>query len=262
MERSSIARIPLASETPETPVPARCVGLSLKTPERVPSETPLGSPRQIFVHCPNTIKTPGSKTHGNQLAGPKGKSLVPPDGRQTVENQIADLTPVADRLGWDVLEVLSDRASGTRGREKRPGYDRLMKAVSRREIDLVAAWSADRIARSLSELVSFLAEIQNRRVDIYLHRQAVDTSTPAGRALFQLLGVFAEFEAALIRERIKAGLARVKAQGRRLGRPPLPEDTRLRIEDELRSGIAVKAIARAAGVAPITVRRIRDARYI
>lgn len=180
------------------------------------------------------------------------------NGRQTVANQIADLTAVADRLGWQVTEVITDEASGTKGREKRPGYDRLLTAITRREIDMVAVWGVDRLARSLSELVGFLAEVQNRGVDLYLHQQAVDTSTPAGRALFQMLGVFAEFERALIVDRVRAGLQRAKAEGKRLGRPALADAMRRRIVRALGLGRPVRAIAREFGIAPITVRRIRE----
>lgn len=179
------------------------------------------------------------------------------DGRQTVANQVADLTAVADRLGWQVIEVITDQVSGTKGREKRPGYDRLLTAITRREIDMVAVWSVDRLARSLSELVGFLAEVQNRGVDLYLHRQAVDTSTPAGRALFHMLGVFAEFERALIVDRVRAGLQRAKAEGKRLGRPTLINNVRLQIERELGRNTPVRAIARKLKIAPVTVRRVR-----
>lgn len=179
------------------------------------------------------------------------------DGRQTVANQIADLTAVADGLGWQVTEVITDKASGSKGRDKRPGYDRLLTAITRREIDMVAVWSVDRLARSLSELVGFLGEVQNRGVDLYLHRQAIDTSTPAGRALFHMLGVFSEFERALIVDRVRAGLERAKSEGKRLGRPLLADATRLRVKRELANKTPIRAIARKLKIAPVTVRRIR-----
>ena len=84
---------------------------------------------------------------------------------------------------------------------------------------MIATWSVDRLGRSLQDLVAFLGELRAAGVDLFLHQQALDTSTPSGRALFQMLGVFAEFEAAMIRERSRAGLARARAQGKRLGRP-------------------------------------------
>jgi DNA invertase Pin-like site-specific DNA recombinase len=95
--------------------------------------------------------------------------------------------------------------SGAAGRERRPGYDALLRAVARREVDMAAAWSVDRLGRSLPDLVAFLGEIEAKGVDLYLHQQGLDTSTPSGRAMFGLLSVFAEFERAMIRERILRG---------------------------------------------------------
>ncbi|MDF2974379.1 MAG: putative resolvase [Microvirga sp.] len=142
---------------------------------------------------------------------------------QTVENQLRELQAVGVRLGWTIVVVYTDEGiSGAKGRDKRPGFDALLKGVARREFDLIAAWSVCRLGRSLQDLIGFLAEIQARGVDLYLHQQALDTSTPSGRAMFQLLGVFAEFERAMIRSRVVAGLYRVRGR-KRLGRPPLAE---------------------------------------
>src|SRR5580700_1728813 len=141
---------------------------------------------------------------------------------QTVENQRRELEAVAERHGWNVVEVFTDAGiSGTKGRDKRPGYDCLCRGIARREFDQVAAWSVDRLGRSLQELVVFLGELHAKGVDLYLHQQGLDTATPAGRAMFQMLGVFAEFERAIIVERVKSGLARARSQGKRLGRPTL-----------------------------------------
>src|SRR3954453_8914277 len=143
--------------------------------------------------------------------------------KQTVENQLRELQAVGARLGWIVVAGYTDEGvSGAKGREKRPGFDALLKGVARREFDLIAAWSVCRLGRSLQDLIAFLAEIQARGVDLYLHQQALDTSTPSGRAMFQLLGVFAEFERAMIRSRVVAGLNRVRGK-KRLGRPPMSE---------------------------------------
>jgi DNA invertase Pin-like site-specific DNA recombinase len=109
--------------------------------------------------------------------------------------------------------------SGGKGRENRPGFDALIMAVARREIDMVAAWSVDRLGRSLMDLLAFLRELHAKKVDLFLHQQGLDTSTPSGKAMFQMLGVFAEFERAMIRERVMAGLARARADGKQLGRP-------------------------------------------
>ena len=117
---------------------------------------------------------------------------------QTVENQRRELAEAAARHGWHIVAEFSDTGiSGAKGRDKRPGLDRLCKAITRREVDLVAAWSVDRLGRSLQHLVTFLSELHSAGVDLYLHRQGLDTSTPAGRALFGMMGVFAEFERTL-----------------------------------------------------------------
>src|SRR5690348_11718295 len=141
---------------------------------------------------------------------------------QTVENQQRELESVAERHGWNVVAVFTDAGiSGTKEREKRPGYDCLCRGIARREFDQVAAWSVDRLGRSLQELVTFLGELHAKNVDLNLHRQGLDTGTPVGKALFQMLGVFAEFEHAMIVERVKAGIARARSQGKRLGRRPV-----------------------------------------
>lgn len=113
-------------------------------------------------------------------------------------------------LPWQVAQVYEDAGiSGAKGREKRPALDAMLKAIARREVDMVAAWSVDRLGRSLQDLLSLLNELHAKGVDLYLHQQGLDTSTPSGRAMFQMLGVFAEFERAMIRERVMAGLAPV-----------------------------------------------------
>jgi DNA invertase Pin-like site-specific DNA recombinase len=129
-------------------------------------------------------------------------------GEQTVTYQERELIEAVSRHGWEITATYRDEGiSGAKGREKRPGFDRLCKAILRREIDMVAAWSVDRLGKSLQDLVAFLAELQASRCELYLHQQGLDTSTPAGRALFGMLSVFADFERAMIVERTKAGLA-------------------------------------------------------
>ena len=177
---------------------------------------------------------------------------------QTVENQQLELEAVAERLGWHVAAVFTDAGiSGTKGREKRPGYDRLCHGIARREFNLVAAWSVDRLGRSLQNLVAFLGELHAKNVDLYLHRQGLDTSTPAGKAMFQMLGVFSEFERAMIVERVKASLARARAQGKRLGRRPVSADVVERIKAHLAAGTGILKTAKALGVGTGTVHRVK-----
>ena len=142
--------------------------------------------------------------------------------------------------------------SGTRGRDKRPAFDKLCRDAARREFDVVMAWSVDRLGRSLQDLVGFLSELHALKIDLFLHQQGLDTTTPAGKAMFQMMGVFAEFERAMI------GLARARGEGKRLGRPPIVPALEKRIRDALatpgRPGVRV--IAKQFGVNPGTVQRI------
>ena len=174
---------------------------------------------------------------------------------QTVENQRLELQAVADRLGWTIIEELADEGiSGSKGRDQRPAFDRLMQMVTRKEIDLIACWSVDRLGRSLQHLVSFLAEINERNVGLYLHTQGLDTTTPAGRAMFSMLSVFADFERSILRERIMAGL---KRSTKKSGRPSLDPEKAERIKATLASGLSINATARKLKCGVGTVHRIK-----
>lgn len=179
---------------------------------------------------------------------------------QTIENQLLILKEVAIRSGWDVIHVFADEGiSGAKGREKRPGYDGLLRAVARKDIDIVAAWGVDRLGRSLPDLVGFLSELQAKDCGLYLHQQAVDTTTPAGRALFGMLSVFASFERELTRSRVMAGLERARANHVRIGRPPTPRSRLEKVEKALRDGESIRAAARLTGLSTSTVQRIKQA---
>ena len=174
---------------------------------------------------------------------------------QTTENQLQELRTVADRHGWEVIEEFVDNGvSGAKA--SRPAFDRLLQGVVRKDFDLIMSWSVDRLGRSLRHLVDFLGDIHEKGIDLYLHQQGLDTSTPSGKALFQMLGVFAEFERAMIQERVKAGLARAKAQGKRLGRPPVSARIEYRVRQARKKGMGIKRIADHVGVGVGTVQRI------
>jgi DNA invertase Pin-like site-specific DNA recombinase len=180
------------------------------------------------------------------------------DGQQTIDNQRQALDEIAKRAGWGVVEVYSDEISGTKGRERRPAFDRMLKAAVHRKFDMIAAWSVDRLGRSLQDLVAFLSELKSAGVDLFLHQQALDTSTPSGRALFQMLGVFAEFEAAMIRERTRAGLVRARAQGKRLGRPPVTRAISAAVLRSLADGLSIRKAAKLHRVGISSVQRIKS----
>lgn len=182
-------------------------------------------------------------------------------GSQNTETQERELRAWADKAGWETVSVYRDAGiSGSKGREARPAFDALCKDAARRKFDLVAAWSVDRLSRSVHDLASFLRELHALRIDLYLHQQALDTTTPMGKAMFQMAGVFAELERAVIRERVMAGLARAKAEGKKLGRRRTDIGVERKIERALaRGNRGIRKIARDLGVGVGTVQRIKAA---
>jgi DNA invertase Pin-like site-specific DNA recombinase len=185
---------------------------------------------------------------------------VSTDG-QTVQNQLGELRQVAERHGWEIIHTYADEGiSGTKGREGRPELDKLLKAIARKEVDMVAAWSVDRLGRSLKDLVSLLSDLQAKGVDLFLYQQGLDTSTPSGRAMFQMLGVFSEFEAAMIRDRVRTGVARAKRNGTKsgkpFGRPQLSEDREVAAQKLLGGGMGILKVARTLKMGTGTVAKL------
>ena len=176
---------------------------------------------------------------------------------QTTENQVKELKEWADRAGHEFVTIYDDNGvSGAKGREYRKEFDKLLKGAVRREFDLVAAWSVDRLGRSLQDLIGFLQDLHGAGVDLYLHQQALDTTTPSGKAMFQMMGVFAEFEREMISERVKAGLARTKAKGTKLGRPKTSRQTEAKIMKLHSKGMGMLRIGKQLGVGTSVVQRV------
>jgi DNA invertase Pin-like site-specific DNA recombinase len=191
--------------------------------------------------------------------------------QQTVENQVRELQQVAERRGWTVVEVYRDEGiSGAKGRDKRPGLDHMLKDAGRRRFDVVMAWAIDRLGRSLIDLLGTIEHLEAVGVDLYLDQQSIDTTTPAGRLLFQMTGAFAEFERAMIRQRVHAGLAHAKDKiardGRfvskagkvrtRLGRPGALPDQIDAARAELAKGTGIGKTARLTGLGTGTVHKL------
>ncbi len=180
--------------------------------------------------------------------------------KQDTENQLRELSAVADRSGWEIWKVYEDAGiSGAKGRDKRPGLDAMLRAVNAREFDMVAAWSVDRLGRSLTDLLGILQSLHEKGVDLFLHQQGLDTSTTAGKAMFQMLGVFAEFERGIIRERVNAGLARAKANGTKLGRRSVKPSVEACIRQLRAEGMGILKIGRTLGVGTSVVQRVISA---
>jgi hypothetical protein len=190
----------------------------------------ITTPQLTTIASPCISLAPFERTHhaagaaGCMCSGFRGQSNETrrslPSGitlEQTTANQERELRQVAGRTGCEIVKVYKDHGiSGTKGRDKRPAFDALCRDAAKRQFDMVMAWSVDRLGRSLQDLVGFLSELHALRIDLFLHQQGLDTTTPAGKALFQMMGVFAEFERAMIQERVRAGLARARSEGKRL----------------------------------------------
>ena len=173
---------------------------------------------------------------------------------QTTDNQVLKLKQVAEQNGWEIEAIYADTISGAKS--KRPELDKLMKAIMRKEIDMVMVWSVDRLGRSLQHLTTLLSDIHSKGINLYLHQQGIDTTTPSGKMMFQMCGVFAEFERSMIRERVMAGLDRARSQGKRLGRPPIPPITVDKIKRLRGEGLSLRKIAKQVGISPSKVHQL------
>lgn len=170
---------------------------------------------------------------------------------QDISGQVADLREYAGRRGFEVVEVYEDRGvSGAK--DSRPALDRLMQDSRRRRFDVVLVQRFDRFARSTRHLLAALAEFHALGVDFVSLTEAVDTTTPAGMMVFTMVGAVAEFERELIRERVRAGIARARAKGARFGRPRRVLDL-VHLQELRRSGLSLSQIAKNARVSKGTV---------
>ena len=191
--------------------------------------------------------------------------------RQAVGREFAKLRKVADLREWAVVEVYKDEGiSGAKGREKRPGLDAMLNDASKRKFDMVMSWAVDRLGRNLRDLLGTIEHLKACKVGLYLDQQHLDTSTPAGEAMLQMVGVFAQFERATIQQRINAGLSVVKEKlardgkfetrgGKvrtRLGRPGAKSESVERARELLASGMGIGRVARDAKLGVGTVHKL------
>jgi DNA invertase Pin-like site-specific DNA recombinase len=177
---------------------------------------------------------------------------------QTVENQRRELRQIAERRGWKIVAEYHDTGiSGAKGCDKRPGLDQMLKDAQRRSFDVVMAWAIDRLGRSLIDLLGTIQTLEACGVDLFLEQQSLDTTTPTGKLMFQVCGAFAEFERSMIRQRVKLGLKRAVAQGKRLGRPQIDGEIARKAERQLRKGHGLNKVAKTLGIGVGTVVRIK-----
>ena len=177
-------------------------------------------------------------------------------GGPSIGAQMIELRHVARRAGWKVVRMYRDGGSfSEKGRGEYPEFDRMLKEASRREFAVLTAWSVGRLGRSLRELAGTLGALQTAGIDLYLKEQAVDT-TASGSALFEMTPIFAEFEHAMIRARVQAGIDRARDAGR-LGRPKIDRERAGAIRATLASGVRIRKAARLHGVGVSTVQRLK-----
>ena len=178
---------------------------------------------------------------------------------QTPEKQLQELQNIANQNGWRVAREFVDQGiSLPKDQDQRPKFDEMCKRIKEGDFDLIMTWSVNRLGRSLRHLISFLNELHLRNVDLFLHKQRVNTTTPAGKILFQMLDVFSEFERSMIQERVNTGLIRARAEGKRLGRPKVPAVVENKIRELRSNGKGIRRIASDLKVGVSTVMRVID----
>lgn len=181
---------------------------------------------------------------------------------QTSENQINFLQEIVNRNGWELVQTYVDEEiSGTKGRDKRSEFDRLCKDMVRRKFNRILVWDISRLGRSLQHLVEFLNDVQSVNCNLYIHQSGLDTSTPSGRMMFQMVGVCSEFERSMISERVKLGLKRVKSKGTKLGRPSKIDDvTKQQVLNMVDQGKSLAQISKILEISKMSASRVNRER--
>jgi len=175
--------------------------------------------------------------------------------KQTCENQLIELREVADRNNWQIVgEYVDTGISGAKGRDKRPQFDLLIKDGIRKKYEMILAYDVSRLSRSLQDLVQFMNDLNTKGIDLFLMKNGISTDTPSGKMMFQMCGVFAEFERTMISERIKSGMQRAKKEGRSIGRKSNMNDSLKTSVQLLRDkGMCISRIASTLGIGVGTV---------
>ena len=178
---------------------------------------------------------------------------------QTTENQRMALAKVARHREWEIVQTYEDAGiSGAKGRDKRPAFDRMLTDAVRRRFDVLMVWSIDRLGRSVLHVASAMAEMDAAGVALYSDQQAIDSTSPFGKAMMQMACVFGELEREMIRARVRAGLNRVREQGiKKLGRPQVGQKVEETIRRHLGAGHGILKVAKIVGCGSGTVQRVK-----
>ena len=178
------------------------------------------------------------------------------DKGQDPETQLVQLRGYAQARNFEVITEFIDYASGTS--EDRTQYKLMMAAAKKRKIDVVLVWRYDRFARSTQALVNALKEFQSLGIDFISYQENIDTTTPTGELIFHVMASLAQFESSLISQRVKAGMARAKAQGKHIARPPISKQMQEKIIELQREGVSMNKISKTLGIAYGTVYNYRS----
>src|SRR5210317_322487 len=169
--------------------------------------------------------------------------------QQTTENQLLELYEVCERNDWSVVEEYNETVSGTKGVNDRKELERMLKDASRKKFDKLVIWSVDRLGRSMKHLVSVLSQLKDLDIDIYSYKQGIDTSTTMGSSFFHMVGIFAELENNMRRERQIIGIKRALKDGVKFGRKDvIDEDKEYQIYQLRSKGKSIRAIAKEVGI--------------
>ena len=214
-------------------------------------------------HAEMAVKRASEKTKSGQVFGHRRKyskmfrvglyARVSTQDQQTIPLQLRAMREYATTRGWTIVKQVKEVGSGASERELR---QMLMDAARRREIDIVLVWRLDRWGRSLPDLISTLEELNHLGVGFVSLTEALDLTTPTGRAMAGLLSVFAAFEHEILRERVRAGLAHARENGKRLGRPATAAAKSAEVRKLHRAGVSKAEIARSLNIGRTSVRRI------
>jgi DNA invertase Pin-like site-specific DNA recombinase len=173
--------------------------------------------------------------------------------KQKVDMQLRELRKFAARSGFKIYKEYLDQATGAN--TKRPALQEMIEAARKRRFDVLIVWKLDRLSRSLKDLINTLDELGSCGVDFVSYDNNLDTSTPTGKLVFQIVGAVAEFEKDIIRERVIAGLANAKAKGKQLGRPPLPLNILNKAKELKATGHSFRYIEKKLGVGEGSIRK-------
>ena len=175
---------------------------------------------------------------------------------QHLSNQLEELTSLCEKSGWNIVRIYQEKISGSKSIEQREAISELLADGRRRQFDKVVIWSVDRLARSLSNLINILLELKSLNINVFSYKQSIDTASPMGAMFFQFLGIFAEFENTIRKERQLVGIRRAKARGVHFGRKPTSPAQIEKIKWMRRKGHPISEICRSVKVSPNTVCKI------